>query len=164
MCYAKGMRTSLLLCVLGLAAGLAGASPPPKEGPAPNAITGEGTAHVQGPGFTVEVTPSSASVPTNAEQTATITIKPTAGFHVNKDFPIELKVTPPDGVTVAKGEQENDDAARLDENEADFAVKYTARTAGAKQVSASLLFGVCTPTACHPKKTTISFAFDANTK
>jgi hypothetical protein len=145
------------------------ASPTPKEGPAAQAdqgkdskkSVGSGTSHVEGPGFVLDVTPASADVASGTASTATVTIKPTAGFHVNKDYPIELDVTPNDAVTIANASQTADDAKKLDETEADFAVSYTPKAAGAQKVLASIQFAVCTPKSCNPKKEMLSFNVNA---
>jgi hypothetical protein len=79
-----------------------------------------------------------------------VTVKPKTGYHVNKEFPILLSVTPPAGVDVVKLEQGPEDAARLDPDELAFDVKFTPKMAGDKSFTAAFNFAVCTEEECDP--------------
>jgi hypothetical protein len=81
---------------------------------------------------------------------ARVTAKPKPGYKVNKDYPILLVVSPPDGVEVVKIEQAGPDAARLDEKEVTFDVKFTSKAAGEKKFTAQFNFAVCTDEECDP--------------
>ena len=79
-----------------------------------------------------------------------VTVTPKAPWHMNLDFPTSLAITAPDGVTLAKAELRKDDATKLDENSAAFAVKFTPAAAGEKDLSGKFKFAVCQDEACSP--------------
>jgi hypothetical protein len=148
-------------------------TPPPKPlqkevdqgAPATEAAAGDGDRaasagpRVAGQGFVVEVQPPvSASV--GAAAAAQVVLKPTDGYHLNKDFPTHLEVTPPAGCEVDKAKQTPEDAARFEESGAEFAVRFTSRDAGAKRFTASFRFAVCTATTCVPKRETLAWNVD----
>jgi hypothetical protein len=108
-----------------------------------------GASKATGQGYVVEVT--SAPATAGAEGSARLTLKATGGYHVNKEFPLSLKVTPPEGVTLVKAQQGADDAAKLEELEAAWDIKFTSPAAGAKSFAATFRFAVCTETTCDPK-------------
>lgn len=87
-------------------------------------------------------------------------IAPGAGYHMNKDFPTSLALTPPAGVTVEKPKQGVKDAARFEEAGADFEVALTAAEPGSKVVTGDLKFAVCTATTCDPKREKVSFTVE----
>ncbi len=84
------------------------------------------------------------------EGTFNVTVTPKAPWHMNLDFPTSLAVTAPEGVTLAKAELRKDDATKLDETSAAFAVKFTPAAAGDKDLSAKFKFAVCQDEACSP--------------
>ena len=87
--------------------------------------------------------------------TATVLIKPAAGYHINKDFPTTLKLTPPADVKLDKAQLAKEDAT-LSEKEGSFQVKLTASAAGSKKIPGELRFAVCTDTTCDPQKTAVT--------
>src|SRR5262245_37858091 len=127
------MRSILFALVLGGCAGACSnetrtpeTAPPPQAvpqaapSPAPAAAKGSAGPRVEGEGFVLEVQqPAGASV--GAQAAAQVVLKPTAGYHVNKEFPTQLEVSPPAGVEVAKAKLGPSDAARLEETGAEFA-------------------------------------------
>jgi hypothetical protein len=126
-------------------------TPPPSQMQAPAAKAEKpGAAHVEGQGFVVDVTPPPETA-IGAEAKAQVVLKPTGGYHVNKDFPTMLSVTAPDGVEVAKLKQSPADAAKFAEDGALFEVPFTGKTAGPKAFQATFKFAVCTATSCDPK-------------
>ena len=102
-----------------------------------------------GQGYVVEVTAPPAGV--GAEVAARLTLKAVDGYHVNKDFPYSLKVSPPTGVEVVKAQQSVEDAIKLEDLEAAWDVKFTSQAAGDKKFAATFRFAVCTETSCDPK-------------
>ena len=127
-------------------------APAPERAQAAAPVVPAGTArlHAEGQGFTVDVTPpSSAAVGTEAK--ARVVLKPNGGYHVNKEFPMILAVTPPTGVDVPKTKQQGADAAKFEETEAIFEVPFTAKESGDKSFAATFRFAVCTATTCDPK-------------
>lgn len=150
------------------AASAASAAPAPKE-MSPGAATGApmlagaagATSAAAGPkvlgnGFSLEAIPPADGAVGAAAQT-TILIKPSGVFHLNKDFPTSITVTPPDGVDVTKGVLAATDAASFTEKEAKFEVAYTPRAAGAKKFTAQVKFAVCTEATCDPKRETLAW-------
>lgn len=110
---------------------------------------GPGT-RAEGKGFLVVVTPPEGAA-AGATTAAQVTLSPTKGYHLNKEFPTLLKVTPPEGVTCEKTEQKVADAKKFEEQGAEFAVACTASAPGEKQFMATFKFAVCTETTCDPK-------------
>lgn len=98
-----------------------------------------------------------------AEGAATITVTPAAGYHVNTEYPIELTLTAPSGVTLAKTklsaggmDKAKGDAATLEEKSLVLPVKLTPAAAGTYTVNGTFKFAVCQDDACHPKKETVA--------
>ena len=79
-------------------------------------------------------------------------VRPSTGYHMNKEFPTALTVTAPAGVAVEKPKQSGKDAVKLEEAGADFDVALTAAAAGQKALHGELKFAVCSATSCDPKK------------
>jgi hypothetical protein len=90
--------------------------------------------------------------------TAKIRITPATGYHINKEYPAEIVLVPPAGVTLAKAKLAGKDAARLDEQAAEFDIGYTATQPGKKTVTGEIKFAVCSANSCDPKK--IKLALD----
>ena len=91
------------------------------------------------------------------EGTVKVTIVPKAPWHMNLDFPTSLALSPPDGVTLAKAELKKADARKLDENSAEFDVKFTPAAAGDKQFTGKFKFAVCQDEACSPVTEVVAF-------
>ena len=107
-------------------------------------------AKAEGQGYVVEVTPP-AAVKLGEVATAKVTLKPVAPYHVNKEFPTQLTVTPPAGVDLVKAKQKPEDAAKFEEEGAVFEVAFTPKEAGDKRFEAAFKFAVCTTETCDPK-------------
>jgi hypothetical protein len=99
--------------------------------------------------------------PAGTEAVAHVTVTPAQGWHVNKDFPIKLALTPPEGLTLTKAVMETGDVAKLDDNELTFDVKMKAAKAGSYKIDGELKFAVCTPETCDPKKQPINIVMVA---
>ena len=108
---------------------------------------------VAGKPYTLHITPVSAKKGQPA--TVTVLFTPAKGYHVNKDFPTKLKLSPPAGVVAAKTELLGKDA-KLTEQEGRFEVQLTSSEAGKKSVPGELRFAVCTETTCDPQKATVT--------
>jgi hypothetical protein len=151
------MRTTTILLALAALAcskpSQAETTPPP---PAPAPPPSAPSTHAEGQGFVVDVQ-APAEAAAGVETKAQVVLKPTGGYHVNKEFPIALSVTAPDGVTVAKPKQSAADAAKLEETGAVFEVAFTPKAAGALALAATFKFAVCTPTTCDPKNTKLAW-------
>jgi hypothetical protein len=110
--------------------------------------------------FKLAVTP--AAGPAGSPSVARISVTPSTGWHMNKEYPTKLELTAPDGVTLEKAVLEQADIAKLDDNELSFDVKLVATKAGTYKVDGELKFAVCTPDTCDPKKQTIALELVAN--
>lgn len=91
---------------------------------------------------------------------AKIEIKPGSGFHMNKDYPTSLSLTPPAGVTIDKTKLTSKDATKWEEQGGEFDVAYTAAQPGKKVVTGELKFAVCSANSCDPKKSPVSIEID----
>ena len=105
--------------------------------------------------FQLTVTPPAPGT-AGAEAVAKVTIVPGTGYKMNKEYPTKLVVQPPEGVAVAKAEQQIGDAS-FDPHKLSFDIKLTAAKAGTYPVSGTIKFAVCTDQTCDPKKQTIAF-------
>ena len=91
---------------------------------------------------------------------AHLKITPGVGFHMNKEYPTSLALSPPEGVTLDKSKLTAKDAAKFEEREAQFDVAYTAAKPGKQIVTGELKFAVCSANSCDPKKSPVSFEID----
>jgi hypothetical protein len=98
----------------------------------------------------IEAAPGKKATP----GTVKIHLAPGTGYHVNRDYPTKLTVTPPAGATVDKPKQTVADTG------ADFELSYTCTEAGQKTFTGELKFAVCTEKTCDPKKEKLSFTVD----
>ncbi len=85
-----------------------------------------------------------------------VVIRPAAGYHVNVDYPVALKLVLPGGVTAAKSDLKKADAKVFTEKEGRFEVALTSSEAGPKAITGQLAFAVCTATTCEPQKVPIT--------
>src|SRR5579864_5114581 len=74
---------------------------------------------------------------------AKIKITPGGGYHLNKEYPTSLALTPPSGVTVDKAKLTAKDATKWEEQGGEFDVGYTAQNAGKQKVTGEIKFAVC---------------------
>ena len=95
--------------------------------------------------YTVRIVPGDASAGKGA--TSVIEVSPAAGYHMNKEFPARLRVTPPTGVTVAKPDLSKEDA-ELNETMLRFSVAFNAAAAGKVTLAGLGDFSVCNDTTC----------------
>jgi hypothetical protein len=98
-----------------------------------------------------------ATVAKGAEGVVTLEIQPKKGWHLNKEYPTKLSVTPPAGVTLKKAEQVLADATSWTEQSGVFNISFNATAAGSKAFAGKLKFAVCTETTCDPKKETLAW-------
>ena len=112
----------------------------------------EGAANTQ---YALQIDPGEGKV--GEEGQVSIRVVPSADWHMNLEYPTKLMVTPPAGVEVAKAKLSKDDAVKLDEQNCEFAVKFTPSEAGDKTFTGEIKFAVCQDTACVPKTETLEF-------
>ena len=95
---------------------------------------------------------------TAGEQTQIVVrVVPKAPWHMNLDFPTSLKVDVPSGVEVANADLKKADATALDEDQAQFDVRFTAAEAGEKAFTGTFKFAVCQDDACAPVTENVEF-------
>jgi hypothetical protein len=100
--------------------------------------------------------------PTQSGQRAIAKIKitPSAGYHMNKEYPMQVALMPPPGVTFEKVKLTSKDAARLDEQSAEFDVVYTAAQSGKRTITGEIRFAVCSASSCDPKRSPLNFVLE----
>ena len=108
-----------------------------------------------------------ADLKAGSEVIAKVLLTPVEPYHVNKEFPTKLALTPPAGVTLAKNEmkaggadQTKGDADMLEDKQLAFSVKLTPQ-AGNHTISGTFKFAVCDKDTCLAKKETISIVVAA---
>jgi len=106
--------------------------------------------------YTLRVDPPADAV-AGKEGTVKVTVVPKAPWHMNLDFPTSLAIGAPDGVTLAKQELKKGDADKLDENSAEYSVKFTPAAAGDKSFTGKFKFAVCQDEACSPVTEEVAF-------
>lgn len=87
----------------------------------------------------------------------TIGLKPKPGWKINQEFPTKLKVTAPEGVTLAAESQGAGEAASFTEKAAQFKVGFQAGSAGDKAFAATFRFAMCTDATCDPKSADLAW-------
>lgn len=87
--------------------------------------------------------------------TAKVQIRPGSGWHMNVDYPTELRLKLPDNVTSPKPTLTKQDA-KLTEQEGHFDVVLVGSKPGKQTVLGDLRFAVCTATTCDPQKAPVS--------
>ncbi len=147
------MRQTALFVLLSSTAALGCQSPSNASEPtsrpaaAPTVTAPVSTASVPAPAapYTVRIVPGDAAVGKPA--TSLVEVTPGPGFHMNKDFPTKLRLTPAPGVTLGKNELLKEDAELSDE-QLRFSVAFTSTTAGQTTLSALCDFSICNDTTC----------------
>lgn len=95
--------------------------------------------------YTVRIVPGDAAAGKAGK--SVIEVTPSTGFHMNLEFPARLRVTPPNGLALAKAELGKEDA-ELTDAVLRFTVPFTAAAAGKVSVDALGDFSVCNDTTC----------------
>lgn len=139
------------------------AAPPPVADKTPPTKAGEDSKTKVIPGadptddrYTLNIDVASDAA-TGREGTVKVTVVPKAPWHMNLDFPTSLALKAPEGVTLPKPDLKKADAQKLDENSAEFAVKFTPTAAGEKTFSGTFKFAVCQDEACSPVTEEVEF-------
>jgi hypothetical protein len=109
--------------------------------------------------FEVTTTPATGVVGSKAQ--AGVTIKAKAGWHLNAEAPLTLKLSPAPGVAVDKPKLAREDLAATSETEARFAVGLTLSEPGKQAVEAEAGFVLCRDDACRPIKEKLTLAVEA---
>lgn len=135
--------------------------------PTTNASADEPRLHLQPNEGTLAIeAPGDAAA--GAEVTAKVTVTPSAGFHVNTEYPTKLTLDATDGVTIPKAElkaggrdKSKGDADALDEKKLEFLVKLKPDKTGSYTVNGSFKFAVCDKDQCLPKREPIKIVVAA---
>jgi hypothetical protein len=140
------LRALLTVALLALAAcpstpKTAGPAVPP-DAPAKPAAPADAGPRAEGTGYTLEAVPPAAAVVGQPAESRVV-LRTRDGYHINKEYPLEITLTVPAGLEAAKASYELADAPGATEAEASFPVVVTPREAGARRVSAVVDFGIC---------------------
>jgi hypothetical protein len=117
------------------------------------------SARAADPTYAVEAT--RATVAVGEKGKASVTISARAGWHLNAEAPLTLKLAPPTGVTVDKAKLVRADLATSSETAARFDVFLVASEPGAKAIDGEASFVLCQESACRPVKEKLALAVDA---
>jgi len=91
---------------------------------------------------------------------ATIAVRPTAGYHVNTEYPTALTLTPAAGITTPHAKLSAQEATHLDRTQVAFGVELTCADAGPHKLTGELSFAVCSDdnSGCMPQTTPVEVA------
>ena len=174
------LAAALLLVACGEEAAEGAEGPTPSEGSADEGSAAEGSAALgeggeadpgepeeppgpvaEDPTYELRAT-ASGPYASGEEAQFQIELTPRGEYHVNQDFPMEIALRGPEGVTLPGAALGNGDAAEFNEERARFEVPFTAASAGEHTVTAEVDFAVCTPEACFPERRTLALALPVN--
>jgi hypothetical protein len=124
----------------------------PAEAPKPAAPPSD---KVDDPSFELALVPSPPYTVGKLASFA-VSLKPRGVYHINQDYPIDIALTPSDGVTLPKSQFKKADAATFDEKTARFDVPVTPSKAGQQRIEAHVKFAVCTAENCVPDERTLA--------
>jgi hypothetical protein len=109
-----------------------------------------GLAHAQPKDSLYEVRTSPTKAEMGKRATTGLTIASQKGWHVNKEAPITVQLSPSAGVAVDKPKLTKSDVAQQTEDLARFDLGFTATQPGKKTIGAVVKFVVCQETTCKP--------------
>lgn len=101
------------------------------------------------PSFTLRLKPA-GEYTAGQLGTLVLDLEPHAPYHVNQEFPMEVSLKAPAGVTLPKSQLQKGDAAEFGESKARFDVPFTPADKGEFLIEAHVRFAVCTPETCVP--------------
>jgi len=109
--------------------------------------------------FAISKTDASGAVGLAAKASVSITAK--KGWHLNKEAPLTLKLTPAPGVVPEKPKLARADLALSSDTEARFDVGLTLSEPGKKVIEAEAGFVLCQQDSCRPVKEKLTLAAEA---
>jgi hypothetical protein len=109
---------------------------------------------------TYEVVKTDAKGPVGTPLKASVTVKAKQGWHLNKEAPFTLKLSPATGVETPKAKLIRADLAESNEDVARFEVPFTVVETGRKTVEAEAGFVLCQDEACRPIREKVSLVVD----
>jgi hypothetical protein len=127
----------------------------PVDGDSANPAVKPGAAAGDEDRYTLSITPGEGTV--GAEGKVQIKVIPKGVWHINLDYPTSLKIEGPEGVKLAKADQNKEDAVALTDVSCEYAVGYTPEQAGEKVFKGKFKFAVCQDEACSPVTEDIEF-------
>jgi hypothetical protein len=107
-----------------------------------------------------EIKKTEPKVAVGATATASLTITPKAGWHMNGEAPITVALTAPAGVTLQKAKLTRADLAQSTKDAARFDIPVSASEPGKKTINAEARFVLCQEQACKPVKETLALALE----
>src|SRR5512138_3210660 len=107
-----------------------------------------------------EIKKTEPKVAVGATATASLTITPKAGWHMNGEAPITVALTAPAGVTLQKAKLTRADLVQSTKDAARFDIPVSATEPGKKTINAEARFVLCQEQACKPVKETLALAVD----
>ena len=109
------------------------------------------------------LTYDAGSTKAGATGNGTVVVTPKGVWHLNREFPTSLSLTPSEGVTVTKPKLKLADAKKFDEHKGlEFSFPYEAKSAGKHKIDVKLKFAICIETSCSPVTETFSLAIDVS--
>ena len=111
---------------------------------------------------TYAVDAPSAVVTVGQKGKASVTISARAGWHLNDEAPITLKLAPAAGIAVDKPKLARADLASWSASAARFDVSLVASEPGKRMVEAEAGFVLCQESACRPIREKIVLAVEAS--
>jgi len=110
-----------------------------------------------GGSYRILVDGSSTSLPVGGKGKAVVFVEPLAkGVHVNREFPLRIKVETSPGLRAERPELRRADAVDPAADNPRFEVGVSAVQRGAQQVTLQMRFAICSDTWCVPQQRTVS--------
>lgn len=110
---------------------------------------------VQDPRFELRAT-AEESYPSGELGRFGVTLTAAEGWHVNQDYPTNVTLSAPEGLSLPKSVFEKADAAEFADERARFDVPFTPGGAGEHRLTALVDFAVCTDETCIPVQRTLA--------
>ncbi|MCA9661293.1 MAG: hypothetical protein KC486_23340 [Myxococcales bacterium] len=164
---ASPLRLGLAALLLGLGLGACGPQAPAQEAaPAAKAPAVADAAETKDAKkvedrFEVRVE-APETAPAGREAIAKIHVEPKSPWHMNTEFPVALKVTGPSDVEIELADQRGGDAQCFDDGCLTFAIPFTPKAEGAKELKAEVKFAVCGESACAPDTVNVDLQVEVN--
>lgn len=113
--------------------------------PVPAAAEAKLTASNEETPYTIRIVPGDTAA--GKPSTSVVEVTPTAGYKMNIEFPVKLKVSDVKGVAIPKREFVRGDA-ELDEKALRFSIAFTPETPGQVSMAGTTDFSVCNDSTC----------------
>ncbi len=107
--------------------------------------------------YRIVVDGSSTSLPVGGKGKVVVFVDPLAkGVHMNREFPLRIKVETSPGLRAERSEMRRTDAVDPAADNPRFEVPVSAVQRGAQQVTLQMRFAICSDTWCVPQQRTVS--------